>query len=140
DHHSYRRHANRFRTRMILRSLVFGSVVCGALVFAQSRRAVVDIPQSNPYTSAADVEAGRKLYTGRCGHCHGQAGEGGRGAVLNAGNFRRGGSDRELFVTIRNGMPNTEMPGASNLPDIEICRAVGYAQELARQGPVARRA
>ena len=43
---------------MILRTLVFGSTLCGALLFAQSRRAVVvDIPQNNPFTSAADLEA-----------------------------------------------------------------------------------
>jgi putative heme-binding domain-containing protein len=119
---------------MILRTLVFGSVVCGAVMFAQSRRAVVDIPQNNPYTSAADVEAGRKLYTGRCGHCHGQAGEGGRGAVLNSGQLRHGGSDRELFSVIRNGIPNTEMPGTFSMPEAEVWRIVAYVKQLGQQG------
>src|SRR5438105_983599 len=91
------------------------------------------LPVTNPYTSEADVELGRRLYTGRCGHCHGQNGEGGRGAVLNTGEFRHGGADRELFAVIRNGIPNTEMPGAFNLPEIEIWRMVAFLQQVGRK-------
>src|SRR5687767_9182814 len=88
----------------------------------------------NPYTSPADIELGGRLYRGRCGHCHGLEGEGGRGSVLNSGQFRRGGSDAELFQVIRRGIPNTEMPGAFNLPDHEIWRMVAYVQQLGRRG------
>lgn len=102
----------------------------------QPRPAAANLPETNPYASPADLEAGRKLYLGRCGHCHGQSGEGGRGAVLNAGRFHHGGADRELFLVIRNGIPNTEMPGSFNLPDHEIWRMVGYVQQLGRQGAV----
>jgi len=98
------------------------------------RPAPANLPETNPFASAADVEAGRRLYSGRCGQCHGQNGEGGRGAVLNSGRFRHGSSDRELFLIIRNGIPNTEMPGAFNLPDLELWRIVGYVQQLSRQG------
>jgi putative heme-binding domain-containing protein len=91
-------------------------------------------PEQNPYSSAADLAIGQKLYNGRCGHCHGQNGEGGRGAVLNSGSFRHGGSDRELFATIRSGIPNTEMPGSFNLPEADIWRLVAHVQELGRQG------
>ena len=114
-------------------------IVCALLAAAQNptrapRPLPANLPETNPYTSEADLEVGRRLYQGRCGHCHGLAGEGGRGAVLNAGQFRRGGSDRDLFITIRNGIPNTEMPGAFNLPDMEIWRIVGHVQRLSRQG------
>jgi putative heme-binding domain-containing protein len=100
----------------------------------QPRPAPANLPETNPYSSAADVETGRRLFQGRCGHCHGQAGEGGRGAVLNTGRFRHGSSDRELFLIIRNGIPNTEMPGAFNLPELEVWRMVAYVQQLGRQG------
>src|SRR6266571_2086434 len=93
-----------------------------------------NLPETNPYSSAADVETGRRLYAGRCGHCHGQNGEGGRGATLNTGRFRHGGSGRELFLVIRDGIPNTEMPGAFRLPDAEIWRMVAYVQQLSRHG------
>jgi putative heme-binding domain-containing protein len=88
--------------------------------------------QTNPYTSASDAELGGKLYRGRCGHCHGQAGEGGRGAVLT-GTLRHGSSDAELFQVIRRGIPGTEMPGAFNLPEMEIWRMVTHLKQL-RQG------
>lgn len=100
----------------------------------QPRPAPTNLPDKNPFTSPTDLSIGRKLYQGRCGHCHGQEGEGGRGAVLNSGRFRHGSSDRELFLTIRNGIPNTEMPGAFNLPEIEVWRIVAHVQQLGRQG------
>jgi putative heme-binding domain-containing protein len=99
-----------------------------------SRASPANLPETNPYTTAADVELGRRLFRGRCGHCHGMDGEGGRGSVLNSGRFRHGGSDRELYQVIRGGIPNTEMPGAFNLPAIEIWRMVAFVQQLGRQG------
>ena len=100
----------------------------------QPRPVTANLPETNPYSSPGDAEAGRRLYLGRCGHCHGGNGEGGRGAVLNTGRFQRGGSDRELFLIIRNGIPNTEMPGAFSLPEVEIWRTVAYVRQLGRQG------
>jgi putative heme-binding domain-containing protein len=114
-------------------------ISCVFFAFAQGttpqpRPTRADLPETNPYSSATDLEIGRRLYIGRCGHCHGQDGEGGRGAVLNAARFRHGSSDRELFLIIRNGIPNTEMPGAFNLPDLEVWRMVGHIRQLSRQG------
>jgi cytochrome c oxidase cbb3-type subunit III len=93
-----------------------------------------NLPEVNPYTTAADLEAGRKFYVGRCGHCHGKSGEGGRGVSLNTGRFRHGSSDREIFLVIRNGIPNTEMPGLFSPTEAEVWRIVAYVQQLARQG------
>ena len=99
----------------------------------QARQTTGNLPDVNPYASAADIAIGRSIYNGRCGHCHGLGGEGGRGAVLSAGRFRYGGSDRDLFITIRGGVPDTEMPGV-NIPDMEVWRLVAYVQQLGRQG------
>ncbi len=96
--------------------------------------AQANLPETNPYSAAADVEAGRKLYAGRCGHCHGLSGEGGRGVEVNTGRFRHGGSDRELFLVIRNGIPNTEMPGAFRAPASDIWQMVAYLRQLSRPG------
>jgi putative heme-binding domain-containing protein len=119
-------------------------VICCSILFVSgisaqgpqraARSSPQDLPAVNPYSSPADVEAGRKLYSGRCGHCHGQSGEGGRGATINTGQFRHGGSDRELYLVIRNGVPNTEMPGTFSLPEIEVWRMVAYVKQLSRQG------
>lgn len=120
-----------------MRALLFSLAFSAALLPAQRRAAPTttqNIPQVNPYSSPADVEAGRKLYSGRCGHCHGQSGEGGRGATINSGQFRHGNSDRELYLVIRNGVPNTEMPGTFSLPEIEVWRMVAYVKQLGREG------
>src|SRR5262249_10984477 len=100
----------------------------------QTRPQSPNVPETNPYSSPADVAMGRVLYAGRCGHCHGQNGEGGRGVPLNTGRFRHGGSDRELFAAIRYGVPDTEMPGSFILQESEIWRMVAYVQQLGRQG------
>jgi len=100
----------------------------------QPRPAPANLPETNPHSAAADIEAGRKLYLGRCGHCHGQSGEGGRGVVLNTGRFRHGGSDRELFLVILNGIPNSEMRGTFGVSEAELWRITAYVKQLGRQG------
>ena len=122
---------------MLRISLIAYCLMSCALVLQAQRPAGQsrsNLPDTNPYTSAADLEAGRKLYIGKCGHCHGQNGEGGRGASLNTGQFRHGNSDREIFLIIRNGLPNTEMPGTFNAPEVDVWRIVAYVQQLNRQG------
>ncbi len=66
---------------------------------------------TNPFTSATDREAGGRMYRSHCAVCHGIEGEGGRGAMLTTGMFRHGGTDRDLYETISEGIPGTEMPG-----------------------------
>jgi putative heme-binding domain-containing protein len=83
-----------------------------------------------------DVSEGKRLFIARCAGCHGAYGEGGRGAALNTGNFRHGGANAELFQTIRNGVPNTEMP-ASNMPDADVERIVGFIKQLGQASSVA---
>lgn len=87
--------------------------------------------QTNPYTSAADVAEGTRSFSSRCAGCHGAYGEGGRGVALNSGTFRHGGSDAEIFRTIRNGVPNTEMPGATQM-DPDIWRLVAFVKQLSQ--------
>ena len=82
-----------------------------------------------PLLSAEDDGAVR-LYQANCSYCHGARGEGGRGPDLTVGRYKRGGSDPELFSTIRNGVPGTEMP-AVRATDDEVKRLVGYVRNLA---------
>ena len=67
------------------------------------------IPETNPFSSEADIQAGEALFQKHCSYCHGSFGEGGRGADLTAGVYRRGGRDPELYSSIRNGIPGSEM-------------------------------
>jgi len=74
------------------------------------------------------------LYTERCAGCHGLDMGGGRAPSLFDDVWARGSDDESIARNIMNGIPNTEMPGAFNLPDLELWRIVGYVQQLSRQG------
>jgi cytochrome c oxidase cbb3-type subunit III len=79
--------------------------------------------------AADDVETGRKLFTGACGACHGQTGEGGRGPKLADGRLIRGEKDEKLADVIRNGVPGADMPGFK-LPDAQIKMLVKFLRYL----------
>lgn len=91
------------------------------------------IARTNPFHTEADVQLGGALFQLHCSYCHGVQGEGGRGADLTAGVYRMGGKDPELFQTIRNGIPGTEMP-ASRVSDEEVWKLVAYVQRLGSRG------
>src|SRR6266849_961849 len=61
--------------------------------------------QTNRFDTAEGVEEGRALFQIHCTYCHGARGEGGHGADLTTGAYRQGGSDADLFTTIREGIP-----------------------------------
>lgn len=128
----------------LLTRFVFPSACClvaGALAAQAPREArnPAELAEKNPFASEADITIGRQLFLSRCGGCHGRDGEGGRGAVLNTGQFRHGSADREMFLTIRYGIPNTEMPGTF-LPDSAVWRLVAYVKRLGSAGAAEERA
>ena len=90
-------------------------------------------PAKNPYDTAADAAIGKRYFLGHCSQCHGPEGEGGRGINLTVGRYRMGGSDQELFRTIRRGIPGSEMPG-SEFSEAETWRVVAFVRRLARAG------
>jgi cytochrome c oxidase cbb3-type subunit III len=92
-----------------------------------------DVAQTNPFNTEADIQQGSGLFQLHCSYCHGSHGEGGRGADLTAGVYEMGGSDRELFMTIRGGIPGTEMP-AVRVGDDDVWRLVGVVKRIGSQG------
>ena len=100
-----------------------------------NQRIVSDRPiaDKNPFSSPDDVAAGHRVFLGRCAICHGQNGEGGVGVNLTTGQYRKGGSDSQLFRTIQNGIPGSEMPGTRQV-DAEIWRLVAYVKSLGAAG------
>jgi putative heme-binding domain-containing protein len=92
-----------------------------------------DLAERNPYTSSADEAIGRQYFLGHCAQCHGPEGEGGRGVNLTTGHYRHGSSDRQLYMTIRKGVPGSEMPG-SRLSQPEVWRIVTYVRRLGAAG------
>ncbi len=74
------------------------------------------------------VEAGRIKFVEACSACHGANGLGGHGPAL-AGPRTRRASDKQLFNSILNGVPGTEMP-AFKLPAETISQMVLFLRSL----------
>jgi len=95
----------------------------------------IPIPKENPFTSAADLTRGARLFTANCAPCHGPKGNGGRGANLARPRLPRAADDAALFLIIRDGILNTEMPGAWAMTDHEIWQVVAHVRTLGRMTP-----
>src|SRR5262249_54494980 len=78
-------------------------------------------------------QQGAALFQLHCSYCHGARGEGGRGADLTTGQYRHGGSDVELYSTVRHGIPGTEMP-AVRATDEEVWKMVAFVKKLGSAG------
>jgi putative heme-binding domain-containing protein len=89
--------------------------------------------QTNRFDTPQGVEEGRELFQIHCTYCHGARGEGGRGADLTTGEYRHGGSDADLFTTIREGIPGSEM-GPVRANDIEVWKMVAFVKKLGTAG------
>src|SRR5688572_31156024 len=110
--------------------------ICCAFLMAASLRAQtpqLPIPDANPFSSDADIQQGAALFQTHCSYCHGSSGQGGRGADLTAGIYRRGGRDLDLFASIRLGVPGTEM-GPVRATDDEVWKLVAFVKRIGSQG------
>ncbi len=96
---------------------------------AEPRVTAASTPQKNQFESQQDVKKGDELFQTHCSYCHGAFGEGGRGADLTTGLYRLGGSDAELFRTIRNGIPGSEM-GPPRVDGDDLWRVVAFVKRL----------
>jgi cytochrome c oxidase cbb3-type subunit 3 len=103
-----------------------------ALFFLQlPQMSEVQVGDKNPYTTQADLAQGKKLYGGRCAGCHGPGGEGGKGANLAVPLLPRAAENSALYLVIRYGIPETEMPG-SNMTPREIWQLATFVRTLGR--------
>ena len=108
-------------------------VLCALALTAGMRAQSPQVPETNPFTSEADVQQGAALFQTHCSYCHGSFGEGGRGADLTAGIYRRGGRDPDLYASIRYGIPGSEMAPV-RVTDDEVWKLVAYVKGLGSQG------
>jgi putative heme-binding domain-containing protein len=99
------------------------------LLLLQAQNLELPAVNRNPFTAAADLEQGRKLYGGRCAGCHGPRGNGGKGANLAVPALTRGQTDIALYRVIRYGIPETEMP-SHNMTQREIWQMAAYVRTL----------
>jgi len=106
-----------------------------------------DYARKNPLAADdADLAAAERIYIGGrgefgCAECHGRKGDG-KGPMASQfspppRNFRCAQTvndipDGQLFWIIRNGSPNTSMPGYPKLSERQIWQLVLYLRRLAR--------
>jgi putative heme-binding domain-containing protein len=90
-------------------------------------------PLTNPFDTDQGAAQGGVLFQTHCTYCHGARGEGGRGADLTTGQYRYGGSDANLYSSIRNGIPGTEMP-AVRVTDDDVWKMVAFVKRLGSVG------
>lgn len=112
-----------------MRLLLIGMMVAAS---AHSQREP-PLPETNPHTTDADVQQGRRLFDGRCAGCHGKGGVGDRGSNLAQPTLVHASDDASLFRVIRRGIPGTEMPSTHLATEREIWQLAAYVRSLGRQ-------
>jgi len=83
------------------------------------------------------IAAGQTLYTQNCAVCHGGNAQGDRGPSLVSGSFAHGGSDGEIFLSIRAGIRGTEMPSFARFSNDQLWQVVSFLRSLGPARPAA---
>src|SRR4051812_9553341 len=100
--------------RIMLRLFLTFVLFVSAHGFLQAQNGMI---AGNPFSTAADREAGAQSFRSRCAACHGLDGTGTSAAPdLASGQFKHGGSDEALSRVITKGVPGTAMTGFSLHP------------------------
>src|SRR3569833_561720 len=123
---------------MTMRIAFAVTLACGLgasfLAMAQTPRPQAADVANNPYaTDSRATLQGATLFARTCSGCHGPGATGGRGPALASGVFQHGGSDNELFNTIKSGVQGTQMTSVSALPSDDVWRLVTYIKSLSGQ-------
>jgi len=108
---------------------IAASCLLGSVLVAQ------DLPQKNPVEGNPDaIRTGMGLFRARCAECHGMDARGVRGPDITQV-WASGRTDAGLFKTIKEGIPNTEMPAQPRLFDHEAWQLLAYLKTLAAPAP-----
>jgi 6-phosphogluconolactonase len=110
------------------------SLLTLALAVVLMTSSVAVMAQSNPFAGNAQAIAeGRDIYNRSCTTCHGQDGAGGEmGPALGAPARRYAqATDAQIFETIKNGVPSTQMPRfGGRLADNDVWKVAAYIRGL----------
>jgi putative heme-binding domain-containing protein len=115
-----------------MRKLTWWTMAAG-VVLATGALVAQQAESTNPvHGNAQAIEQGLQLFRMSCASCHGLNAKGLRGPDLTTGQFVRGGGDGQLFRTIMQGIPGTDMPGAqySDATPDQVWALVAYLRTL----------
>jgi glucose/arabinose dehydrogenase len=92
------------------------------------------------FSGASFGQQGAQLYKQYCAGCHGASLEGNSGSALIKKNWLHGSSAGDLFKTIKEGVPKTEMIGWGKvLKDEDIKSVVSFIQSAQNNKPDVRK-
>lgn len=92
-------------------------------------------------TDAADIEKGKATYTAQCVACHGAFGEGKVGPNLTDQYWKHGGDIKDLFKTIKLGVPGTGMKSwKTDLNPTAMAQVASYILTLQGTNPAGAKA
>ena len=123
-------------------SVIVASVALTSVLTLGLRAQQIDIPRTtkapaskNPLEgNDAAVKNGMGLFRSRCADCHGVDARGVRSPDLTQV-WASGRTDEGLFLTIKNGVANTEMPANPRIQDAEAWQILAYLRTLAAPAP-----
>lgn len=82
-------------------------------------------------TAATDIDAGKKIYTGSCSPCHAADGGGVVGPNLTDDYWLHGGSVKDVFKTIKYGVPEKGMqPWKGTFTPVQIAQLTSYIKSI----------
>ena len=77
------------------------------------------------------IASGQEIFLQNCGMCHGNQGEGLIGPNLSDAYWLHGGSVKEIFATIKYGVPEKGMvPWEANLTPVQIAQVANFILSL----------
>jgi putative heme-binding domain-containing protein len=125
----------RTRSWLVFAALFTALMVCATGASSPAFAQPATTASTNPLAGDAKaIDAGKNIYRGRCGVCHGIDAKGYRGSDLTTGDWVHGGSDVQIFRTIARGVPGTEMPGNVNMSEEEVWMVIAYLRTLSAPG------
>lgn len=82
-------------------------------------------------TGETSVKAGRLTFVSKCAVCHGSQGKGMAGPDLTDSTWLHGGSTKEIFHTIWNGVPEKGMkPWKGSLSGQQVAEVIAYIHSI----------
>ena len=124
-------------------SLIGGLLMVGSSAELSLDAAVLQPAKGPVPSSESSIKAGGLIYAKNCRACHGLQGKGDGTAIppgvkpanLVAGQWKHGGTDAQIFKTIKEGVgPAFDMQAwGDRLSDEEIWHSVNYIRDLGKR-------